>query len=211
MEATQAMQQSRSKTVRRAARSVTRVGAVVMLAAWLVAGVAGTARALDPGDGATVSSQQLRQPIRGSDRVVTLEKPPRGGGADKAELSVYQVFAMYFGTLVDNDGYVVLGTADNIAADPNHLVYGGSPISAEIRLQGDAFRAVAVNFTGGGGSGFAISDFATDYGVPPLSGLTLDATGYLTLRVGARLDLDAAIVGTGAGQQVGYTVSAVYE
>jgi len=174
----------------------------------LVFGVCAPALALDPGDGTVLDTRQLdtskpaRKPASGKK-----DPPP----AEKAELSVYQVYSMYFGTLVDNDGYVVLGTGDSILQDPDHLVYGGVPQSAQIRLNGDPFVAVTVDFAAGSATGFSLGSFETDYGTPPLSGLTLDATGYLTLHVGARLQLDADLLSSGSGQQIGYTVSALYE
>lgn len=174
----------------------------------LVCALGGPAVALDPGDGTVVDTRQLD--TSKPQRVVLpskLDPPP----ADKDALAVYQVYSMYFGTLVDNDGYVVLGTGDTILQDPNHLVYGGVPQSAQIRLDGDPFVAVSVDFTAGVATGFSLSAFETDYGTPPLSGLTLDAGGLLTLSVGARLQLDAAMLAAGDGQQIGYTVTAVYE
>lgn len=174
----------------------------------LVLGARAPALAMDPGDGSTGDTRQLdtRKPDRV--RLPGKKDPPP---AEKDALSVYQVYAMHFGTLVDNDGYVVLSTADAIVQDPDHLVYGGVPQSAQIRLDGDPFVSVSVDFTAGSGSGFSLSSFETDYGSPPLSGLALDAGGLLTLRVGARLQLDAAVLAAGGGQQIGYTVSAVYE
>jgi hypothetical protein len=179
----------------------------------LVLALASAAPALDPGDGSRVSTQQLRDPTAQDPGPIKLPVAERKGGspADKAELSVYQTYAMYFGTLVDNDGYVVLGTGDAITQDPDHLVYGGVPQSAEIRLSGDPFVSVSVDFTAGSATGFSLSQFETDYGTPPLSGLTLDAAGVLTLHVGARLQLLASSVSAGSGQQIGYTISALYE
>lgn len=172
------------------------------------------ATALDPGDGSTMSAQQVRRPLEldvgKPTRVETsLEKPGRSG--EKAELSVYQVYAMHFGTLCDNDGSVTLGVADAIIADPEHLVYGGTPQSGVIRCYGDPFYGVSISISGSAGGGFVLSHFNTDQGAPPLSGLTLDATGYLTISVGARLQLDGSQIGSGTAQTVGYTVTAVYE
>jgi hypothetical protein len=184
---------------------------MVCLVLSLLLASASSSLALDPGDGTTISAQQLRRPVGASDKIVPLDLGGRGLSADKAELSVYQVYAMHFGTLCDNSGYVVLGTNDAITQDPDHLVYGGTPFSAEIRLNGDAFRAVSVSIAAGSASGFTLSAFETSYGTPPLSGITLDATGYLTFDLGARLDISAGDVDPGSGQQIGYTVTAVYE
>jgi len=202
------MQSPRSKAWRQTAGFVTRSGVIVLFLAG-----AWSARALDAGDGSDLSLQQIRKPAAAgaTDRVLSVESLRKGPAGEKAELSVYQVYGMHFGTLCDNDGYVVLGTADAIIQDPDHLFYGGSPQSAEIRFSGDAYRAFGVSVVGGSATGFTLSDFATDYGTPPLSGLTLDSGGLLTLRVGARLQLSAASVAEGNGQEIGYTVSAVYE
>ena len=170
------------------------------------------ALALDPGDGTTISAQQLRLPVGAeSGKTLLLDDGQTKLAGEKAALSVYQVYTMYFGTLCDNDGVVVLGDNDKIIQDADHLVYGGSPQSGVIRLYGDAFHAVSIDITPGSATGFQISEFDTDYGIPPLSGLTLDATGYLTLRLGARLQLYSSSVSSGSGQQIGYTVEAVYE
>jgi hypothetical protein len=174
----------------------------------LVLGAALPAVALDPGDGTILDTRQLDAGKPDRVRLPGKKDPPP---AEKDALAVYQVYAMFFGTLVDNDGYVVLGTADAITQDPDHLVYGGVPQSAQIRLDGDPFVAVSVDITPGTATGFTLSSFETDYGTPPLSGLTLDATGNLTLHLGARLQLSASSLSVGSGQQIGYTVSAVYE
>jgi len=167
--------------------------------------------ALDPGDGTVVSSQQLRVPTERDPGQIRLHFDRKGEPGEKAALSVYQVYSMYFGTLVHNSGYVVLGTNDTVLQDPDHLIYGGSPQSAQIRLYGDPFVAVSFDVTAGSATGFTISNFETDYGTPPLSGLTLDAAGYLTLHVGARLELLAGSLSPGSGQQIGYTVTTIYE
>jgi hypothetical protein len=173
---------------------------------------AGSAWALDPGDGTTISAPLRRTPLEfGTERTVPLTPVRKDDPAAKAELSVYQDYAMHFGTLCDNDGYVVLGTGDTIVQDPNHLILGGSPQSAQIKLTGDAFRAVGVSIEDGSATGFTLNNFVTDHGVPPLSSLPLDAAGNLTLRLGARLQVDASSVSAGTGQLIGYTVSAVYE
>lgn len=195
----------RQKTNQYRASIVATVGMICLL---LVP--ADSALGLDPGDGTMVGTEQLREP---KVRDAGADKPskPKDLPGEKADLSVYQVFGMNFGTLVQNDGYIVLGTGDTVIQDPDHLVYGGMPQSAEIRLNGDPFVSVTFDITAGVASGFTLSHFETDYGTPPLSGLTLDATGNLTLRVGARLRLLSSGVSTGNGQQVGYTISAVYE
>ena len=200
------MKRGRQKTRQSPANRVATIGIFCLL---LV--VAQPAGALDPGDGTVVSSQQLRVPTErdlGQTRLHIDRKDEPGA---KAALSVYQVFSMFFGTLVHNSGYVVLGTADNVLQDPNYLVYGGVPQSAQIRLYGDPFVAVSFDVTAGSATGFVISNFETDYGTPPLSGLTLDAAGYLTLHVGARLELIAGSLSPGDGQQIGYTVTTIYE
>jgi hypothetical protein len=202
------MAPARRKTDHLAARIVTATGTICLAMA-----LASGAPALDPGDGSRVSTQQLRDPSGLDAGEVKLPPAQRKGGlpADKAELAVYQTFAMAFGTLVDNDGYVVLNTSDSITQDPDHLVYGGVPQSAEIRFSGDPFVAVAVDITAGYTPGFLLSQFQTDYGAPPLSGLTLDSAGVLVLHLGARLELYASGVSAGTGQQIAYTISAVYE
>jgi len=179
----------------------------------LLLGSAPPALALDPGDGSVLDTggQLTRQLDTGKPERLRLPGKQDPPPAEKAELSVYQLFAMHFGTLVDNDGYVVLGTGDAILQDPDHLVYGGVPQSAQIRFSGDPFVALSVDFTAGSAMGLVLSAFDTDYGAPPLSGLSLDASGLLTLSVGARLQLDAALLGAGGGQQIGYTVTAIYE
>jgi hypothetical protein len=202
------MARARRETDHLAARNAAVVGTICLL---LV--LASGAPALDPGDGSRMSTQQLRDPSGLDAGVVKLPPAQRRGGlpADKAELAVYQIYAMAFGILVDNDGYVVLNTSDTITQDPDYLVYGGVPQSAEIRFSGDPFVAVAVDITAGYTPGFLLSQFQTDYGAPPLSGLTLDSAGVLVLHVGARLELDASSVSAGTGQLVAYTISAVYE
>jgi len=201
------MQQRRPKS-RRLAAGIVALGC-------LIAGVCPpAARALDPGDGSTVSAQQIRRPLDlDSGKITRLDREPgkEPPGGEKAELSVYQLFAMHFGTLCDDDGAVTLGIADAITSDPDNIVYGGTPQSAVIRLNGDAFRAVSVDVAVGSTPGFQLGDFLTSYGAPPLSGLTLDATGYLTFSLGARLQLDSSVVDPGTGQPIAYTVIAVYE
>jgi hypothetical protein len=174
----------------------------------------GPASAIDPGDGTMVASQQIRRPLAPVPGKVTRldtsrEKPDHTSA--KAELSVHQVWAMHFGSLCDNDGSVTLGVADAIIDDPDNLVYGGTPQSGVILFTGDAFAALTVDISGSAGDGFVLSDFATNQGAPPLAGLTLDDTGQLTLVVGARLQLDSSQIGSGSGQSVGWTISAVYE
>lgn len=203
------MNGQRAETRRLTAALATKVGMVCLLLSLAV-----PALAIDPGDGTQISSQQLRRPVgASSDKIVPMEfaKGDDMAGHDKAELSVYQVFSMHFGTLCHNDGYVVLDANDTITADPSHLVYGGSSFSAEIRLNGDAFRACTIAITAGSTTGFHLSNFETDFGTPPLSGMTLDGTGYFTFHLGSRLQLDASEVTPGSSQQIGYTVSAVYE
>jgi hypothetical protein len=179
---------------------------------------AGFASALDPGEGTRISKPKPRAPLElGTERKVPLppvykgEPGELGEPGEKAEVAIFQDLAMHFGTLCDNDGYVVLGTADTIVQDPNHLVYGGSPQSAQIRLTGDANRAVGVTVAAGSATGFTLSNFNSDKGVLPLSNLSLDASGSLTLHLGARLQVIASSVNPGSDQQIGYTISATYE
>eukprot|EP00831_Metopus_contortus_P031427 TRINITY_DN25639_c0_g1_i1.p4 TRINITY_DN25639_c0_g1~~TRINITY_DN25639_c0_g1_i1.p4 ORF type:complete len:104 (+),score=38.68 TRINITY_DN25639_c0_g1_i1:589-900(+) len=101
---------------------------------------------------------------------------------------------MYFGTLCDNDGYVVLDHNDTIVEDPNLLVYGGATFSAEISVTGDPFRAVRIGCTSSGGTGMTLTNFTSNYGVLPLTGLTFDGTGALTLHLGARLTLSLSLI-----------------
>lgn len=200
------MKRGRRKTRQSPVNRVAAVGIFCLL----LAGVRPVS-ALDPGDGFTVNTEQLSLPPRSDPDHTKLPSERKGEPGEKAALSVYQVYSMYFGTLVHNSGYVVLGTADNVLQDPNYLIYGGVPQSAQIRLSGDPFVAVSFDITAGSATGFTISNFDTDYGTPPLTGLTLDAAGYLTLRVGARLELFAGSLSPGNGQQIGYTVTTIYE
>jgi len=178
---------------------------------WLL--VAGPAPAMDLADGTADPSPPVERSL-GTDRARASRLAPIGtaeGREKERALSVYLVYAMHFGTLCDNDGYVVLGTADAITEDPAHLVYGGSPQSAEISIDGEANWTVGVSVTAGSPPGFTLGDFESDHGALPLSGLTLDETGLRTIRLGARLQVSASSVAEGSGQQIGYTVSIVYD
>jgi hypothetical protein len=179
---------------------------------------AGFAWSQDPGEGTKISEPKPRAPLElGIERKVPAPPAYKGEpgepeeSREKAEVAIYQDLAMHFGTLCDNDGYVVLGTGDTIVQDPNHLVYGGSPQSAQIRLTGDANRAVGVTVAAGSTTGFTLSNFDSDKGVLPLSSLSLDASGNLTLHLGARLQVFASSVNPGSDQQIGYTISVTYE
>ena len=129
---------------------------------------------------------------------------------EKADITVHQVYAMYFGTLCDNDGYVVLDHNDTIVEDPSLLVYGGATFSAEISITGDAFRSVRIGCTSLGAPGMTLTNFTSNYGVLPLTGLTFDGTGTMTLHLGAQLSLSPAAA-PGPGQTIGYTITATYE
>jgi hypothetical protein len=136
------------------------------------------------------------------------EKPQPGG--DKAAITLHQVYAMYFGTLCDNDGYVVLDHNDTIVEDPNLLVYGGTPFSAEITITGDPFTTMRISVASASSDGLSLSNFTSNYGTLPLIGVTFDGTGQLTLHLGAQLNL-AVSAQPGVNQSIGYTITATYE
>jgi hypothetical protein len=136
------------------------------------------------------------------------DKPPVGG--DKAAITLHQVYAMSFGTLCDNDGYVVLDPNDTITEDPDHLVYGGAPFSAEITITGDPFTSIRIGCTSPGAPGMTLSDFTSNHGDLPITGLVLDASGELTLHLGATLTLSVAAE-PGEDQAIDYTITAIYE
>jgi len=137
-----------------------------------------------------------------------MQKPQPGG--DKAAITLHQVYAMHFGTICDNDGYVVLDHNDTIVDDPDLLVYGGTPFSAEITITGDPFTAMRISATSMSTDGLSLSNFTSNHGALPLIGLTFDGTGQLTLHLGAQLNV-AVAAQPGANQSIGYTITATYE
>ena len=195
-------------------RRVAGIVQIPALAACLVVGlVAPRALAVDLADGGRKELQlDRRDPVAGREQTVPLKDdpfkpPPRG---EKAAIDLYQVFAMFFGTLVDNDGYVVLDHNDTIVADPDNLVYGGSPFSGEILITGDPFTSVRIGVTSSGAPGLTLTDFTSNLGPPPVTGATFDAAGELRIRLGAKLSLSTAAE-PGENTPIGYTVSATYE
>ncbi len=196
---------------RRQFRSPGVAGILVILAA-VVCLAAGVAGAVDLNHRVTTTKTHERNVS--PDRVRVHEdkedplKPPPGG--DKAAITLHQVYAMFFGTLCDNDGYVVLDHNDTIVEDPNLLVYGGAPFSAEITITGDPFTSIRVGVASSGAPGLSLTNFTSNYGTLPITGLTFDGTGSLTLHLGARLTLSVAAQ-PGANQDIGYTVTATYE
>lgn len=165
---------------------------------------------LDSGDGTVIAPQPGRRPLPPlSGKITGLDRGP--ASADKAELSVYQEYPMEFGALCRKSGSVVLGVNDAIIHDPDVLVYGGTPYSAVIRLEGDPFQNVTITITAPPAVGFQLDDFTTDRGPLPLVSQTLDGAGLLTFQLGARLTLNAAALASGADQQISYTISTFSE
>ncbi|MEZ4389268.1 MAG: DUF4402 domain-containing protein [Candidatus Krumholzibacteriia bacterium] len=185
---------------------------ILVMAAVLACLGVDAVRAVDLDSRATATKTHERTLPGGRDRDHTTKddplKPPPAG--EKAAITLHQVYAMDFGTLCDNDGYVVLDHNDTIVEDPNLLVYGGTPFSAEISITGDPFTSIRVGCTSAGAPGLSLTDFTSNYGTLPLVGLTFDATGSLTLHLGAKLSLSVAAQ-PGENQAVGYTVTATYE
>lgn len=189
------------------------VAGTVMVAALAVCLLASAAMAVDLADRSTSRKTHERNlPTTNRVRVPEAKdnplKPPPGG--DKAAITLHQVYAMHFGTLCDNDGYVVLDHNDTIVDDPNLLVYGGTPFSAEITITGDPFTAMRISATSASSGGLSLSNFTSNQGALPLIGLTFDGTGQLTLHLGAQLNV-AVAAQPGANQSIGYTITATYE
>lgn len=131
--------------------------------------------------------------------------------ARRAALDAVLNTPMSFGSLVDDDGSVDIGTTDNLVADPDHLVVDPTVASAVIDFTGDADTAVTITISGGSLNGLSLSDFTTTQGTPPLTGVVLDGSGFLRLRIGARLTINRGVVQPGTGLEVPFTVGYAYE
>ncbi len=134
---------------------------------------------------------------------------PRGHEKDAIGVSV--TADLDFGSLADYDGYVELGAADNVLADPQNIFFGGTPYSAIISITGDPDAAISVTINGGTQSGLTLSTFHTDRGTPPLVAVSLGAAGAIELRVGGRLTVDSAAASPGNDHSVPYTITVNYE
>jgi len=114
---------------------------------------------------------------------------------------------MDFGIVSDNDGTITLDTADTISVDASAIAAGGTPLSGDFTIDGEASQTVQVTFTGSSASGLQINNFVTN--PADVSALTLTA-GTATFIVGADLTVTAAGASTGTDQNVAYTVHVTY-
>ena len=145
---------------------------------------------------------------------------PRAAGSDgvvppslarRVELSLSVNTPLDFGSLADNDGWVEISAFNGVLGDPQHLQIDATIFSGIIDIAGDPDAAITISISGGSAGGLSLSNFHTHLGDPPLSSVTLDETGDLRLRVGARITIDSATATPGADLTVPYTVTVAYE
>lgn len=131
--------------------------------------------------------------------------------ARRAALALSVNTPLDFGSLADNDGWLEISAFNGVLGDPYHLQIDATIYSGIIDITGDPDAAVAISISGGSASGLSLSNFHTDLGDPPLAGVTLDGTGTLRLRIGARLTIDSANASPGPDLDVPYTITVTYE
>ena len=131
--------------------------------------------------------------------------------ARRAPLGMTVNTSLDFGSLADNDGWVEISAFNGVLGDPYHLQIDATIYSGIVDITGDPNAAVSISISGGSASGLSLSNFHTDLGDPPLAGVTLDASGDLRLRIGARITIDSATASPGTGYTVPYTISVAYE
>ncbi len=131
--------------------------------------------------------------------------------ARRAGITLIVNTPMRFGTLADKDGYVEIGPNDDLIANPDHLIVEPTFYSGVIDIDGDPDTAVTISIAGGSDNGLTISNFHTDRGDPPLTGVSLGPTGTIQLYLGARLAVSSLSASPGTGLSVPFTITVQYE
>ena len=137
--------------------------------------------------------------------LVGFVSPVRG-----ANLNITETVELDFGAVVDGNGAVTIGLADNVIFDPAGIHVGGPVSSGLFRITGDAFAAFSLLITGSTAGGLTIDSFNTSQGVPPLLSVALPLSGAINLRVGARLTVDSAAATPGIDQPLSFTIIVDY-
>ena len=102
------------------------------------------------------------------------------------DLDVTQSSVLDFGSILDAEGIVTLGTSNFITADPSGIHLGGSVQSGVYVITGGPNCLIAVDTTESESNSLKIFEFTS---IPPdLGAVFLDSNGSLTLTLGASLE-----------------------
>jgi len=127
-----------------------------------------------------------------------------------ADLAISESTELDFGSVVDRDGSVSLGLADNIIFDPFSIHVGDPVATGEFLITGDPFATFTLSVSGSTIGGLGIGSFDTSEGPPPLLNVSLNAVGQLDLRLGADLTVNSAQVLPAPDQPLLFTITIDY-
>lgn len=138
--------------------------------------------------------------------VALLQVVPAGG----ADLSIIETVNLDFGSVVDDNGTVVLGLGDAIIADPDGIHVAGPVATGRYTISGDPFAAFSLSIAGFTAAGLTIGTFETSEGTPPLLSVALDGSGELDISLGATLTVDSGVSAPGLNQPLIYIITIDY-